>query len=56
MVEPESLEETPQQDRRANDVERLELELLCEAIYRHYGSDFRSYASASLMRRVWLYG
>jgi chemotaxis protein methyltransferase CheR len=54
MVEPESLEETPQQERRANDVERLELELLCEAIYRHYGSDFRSYASASLMRRVWL--
>jgi chemotaxis protein methyltransferase CheR len=35
-------------------VERLELDLLCQAVYRHYGSDFREYATASLMRRVWL--
>src|SRR5580700_1666170 len=30
----------------------LEIELLLEAIYRHYGYDFRQYAGASLKRRV----
>ena len=35
-------------------VEEIELDLLCEAIYRRYGCDFRQYATASLMRRVWL--
>ncbi len=45
---------------RANDVyagvttlERLEIELLLEAIYRHYGHDFRAYAFSSLRRRLW---
>jgi chemotaxis protein methyltransferase CheR len=33
-------------------LERTELELLFEAIYRHYGYDFRSYALASVRRRV----
>ena len=32
-------------------LERLEIELLLEAIYRHYGHDFRSYAFSSLRRR-----
>ncbi|MDB4905336.1 MAG: methyltransferase, CheR-type, SAM-binding domain, C-terminal [Gemmatimonadetes bacterium] len=35
------------------DLERIEIELLLEAIYRHYGFDFRSYAYASLRRRLW---
>jgi chemotaxis protein methyltransferase CheR len=35
------------------ELERLELELLLEAIHRRYGFDFREYASASLKRRVW---
>jgi chemotaxis protein methyltransferase CheR len=35
------------------EVERLEIELLLEGIYRHYGFDFRSYAYASLKRRLW---
>jgi chemotaxis protein methyltransferase CheR len=35
------------------DVERLEIELLLEGIYRHYGFDFRSYAYASIRRRLW---
>ncbi len=35
------------------DLERLEVELLLEGIYRHYGFDFRSYAYASLRRRLW---
>jgi chemotaxis protein methyltransferase CheR len=34
-------------------LERLEMELLLEAVYRHYGFDFRTYAYASLRRRVW---
>ncbi len=33
--------------------EDLELRLLLEAIYSHYGYDFRDYAMASLRRRVW---
>ena len=33
-------------------VERIELDLLLEAIYRRYGFDFREYAPASLRRRV----
>ncbi|MGI9078714.1 MAG: CheR family methyltransferase [Gemmatimonadaceae bacterium] len=35
------------------DVEKIEIALLLEAIYRQYGFDFRSYAYASLRRRVW---
>ncbi len=33
--------------------ERLEIELLLEAIYRRHGYDFRGYALASLRRRLW---
>ena len=35
------------------ELERLEIELLTEAIFRRYGFDFRSYAYSSLRRRVW---
>jgi chemotaxis protein methyltransferase CheR len=35
------------------DLERLEVELLLEAIHRRYGFDFREYAKASLKRRLW---
>jgi chemotaxis protein methyltransferase CheR len=34
-------------------IEDIELQLLLEGIYRHYGFDFRSYALSSLRRRVW---
>ena len=34
-------------------LERVEISLLTEGIYRHYGFDFRSYAYGSLKRRVW---
>jgi len=34
-------------------IERVEIELLLEGIYRHYGFDFRSYAYASIRRRLW---
>jgi chemotaxis protein methyltransferase CheR len=35
-----------------DDLERIELDCLLEAIYRRYGFDFREYAPASLRRRV----
>jgi chemotaxis protein methyltransferase CheR len=35
------------------ELEQLETELLLEAVYRHYGFDFREYAPASLKRRLW---
>jgi chemotaxis protein methyltransferase CheR len=35
------------------ELERLEIELLLEGIYQHYGFDFRSYAYASIRRRLW---
>lgn len=35
------------------DLEALELRLLLDAIYHHYGYDFRGYARTSLKRRIW---
>jgi chemotaxis protein methyltransferase CheR len=35
------------------ELEKIEIELLLEGIYRHYGFDFRSYAYASIRRRLW---
>lgn len=35
------------------ELERIEIELLLEGIFRHHGFDFRSYAYASLKRRLW---
>ena len=35
------------------DLERLEIELLLEGVFPHYGFDFRSYAFASIRRRLW---
>jgi chemotaxis protein methyltransferase CheR len=34
-------------------VEEIELQLLLEGVFRHYGFDFRNYAPSSLRRRVW---
>jgi chemotaxis protein methyltransferase CheR len=36
----------------AIELEEIELSLLLEGIYRHYGLDFRDYATASLKRRI----
>jgi chemotaxis protein methyltransferase CheR len=49
----EKPEQRMEQGRRREDLEALEIELLLEAIHRHYGFDFRNYAQASLKRRVW---
>jgi chemotaxis protein methyltransferase CheR len=35
------------------DLEQLEVELLLEGVFRQYGFDFRSYAYASIRRRLW---
>jgi chemotaxis protein methyltransferase CheR len=35
------------------ELERIEIELLLEGIFRRYGFDFRAYAHASLRRRLW---
>jgi chemotaxis protein methyltransferase CheR len=35
------------------DLERVEIELLLEGIYRQYGYDFRQYAYGSIRRRLW---
>src|SRR5205809_4176711 len=35
------------------EVERVEIDLLLEGVYRRYGFDFREYAPASLKRRLW---
>lgn len=37
----------------SEDLERIEIELLLEAVYRHYGYDFRGYAYAAMQRRLW---
>jgi chemotaxis protein methyltransferase CheR len=39
--------------RSSPDLEQIEIELLLEGIYRQYGFDFRSYAYASVRRRLW---
>src|SRR5687768_535869 len=44
--------ETPAHGYDPN-LERIEIQLLLEGIYRHYGFDFRAYAYASLRRRIW---
>jgi chemotaxis protein methyltransferase CheR len=35
------------------DLEKIEIRLLTEAIYQHYGFDFRDYSLPSLRRRIW---
>jgi chemotaxis protein methyltransferase CheR len=35
------------------ELEKVEIELLLEGIFRQYGFDFRSYAFASIRRRLW---
>ncbi|WP_419875335.1 CheR family methyltransferase [Candidatus Pristimantibacillus sp. PTI5] len=41
--------ENNQEDER----ERIEIELLLEAVFRFYGYDFRNYSYSSIRRRIW---
>jgi chemotaxis protein methyltransferase CheR len=40
-------------DDEKRDLEEIEIHLLTEGIYRHYGFDFRDYSMSSLRRRIW---
>jgi chemotaxis protein methyltransferase CheR len=37
---------------QCSDLEKIEIDLLLEGIYRHYGFDFRHYAFSSIRRRI----
>lgn len=39
--------------QKKNELEDLEIQLLLEGLFRHYGFDFRDYAITSLKRRIW---
>jgi chemotaxis protein methyltransferase CheR len=41
------------EEREKHALEVIEIQLLTEGIYRHYGFDFRDYAFPSLKRRAW---
>ncbi|MGE5689976.1 MAG: CheR family methyltransferase, partial [Pseudomonadota bacterium] len=53
MALPVAHDEGDEHVPRDPELDRLELELLLEAVHRRYGFDFREYAPASLKRRVW---
>lgn len=40
-------------EQAKSDLEKIEIRLLTEAIYQHYGFDFRDYSLPSLRRRIW---
>ena len=40
-------------EQQTVDLEAIEIQLLTEGIYRHYGFDFRDYSLPSLRRRIW---
>src|ERR1700686_3470790 len=46
-----SLPEAEQQEKV--DLEAIEVDLLTQGIYQHYGFDFRDYSLPSLRRRLW---
>lgn len=39
--------------KNGHELETIEIQLLLEGIFRHYGFDFRNYALASIKRRIW---
>ena len=49
---PETLE-TRTDEQQKLDLEAIEVKLLTEGIYQHYGFDFRDYSQPSLKRRIW---
>ena len=53
IAEPPKIGAEPDPQAFKPDLERIEIELLLEGIFRHYGFDFRAYAYASIRRRLW---
>jgi len=43
----------PVEEQEKLDLEALEIKLLTEGIYEHYGFDFRDYSLPSMKRRIW---
>ena len=43
----------PLEEQEKLDLEALEIKLLTEWIYEHYGFDFRDYSVPSMKRRIW---
>ncbi|MEV5030744.1 CheR family methyltransferase [Paenibacillus sp. LPE1-1-1.1] len=41
------------ENNQENERERIEIELLLEAVFRFYGYDFRNYSYSSIRRRIW---
>lgn len=39
--------------RNVNELEKIEIDLLLEGVFRHYGYDFRNYAFPAIRRRIW---
>jgi chemotaxis protein methyltransferase CheR len=50
-MNPSGLEEAP--EAYPPEVEKIEIRLLLDGIFRRYGFDFREYAYASIRRRLW---
>ena len=44
---------TTLQEQEKLELESLEIKLLTEGMYEHYGFDFRDYSLPSLKRRIW---
>src|SRR5437588_823141 len=44
---------TEAEEQEKSDLEGIEVHLLTEGIYQHYGFDFRDYSLPSLRRRIW---
>jgi chemotaxis protein methyltransferase CheR len=53
IAEPAKIGAEPDPQAFKPDLERIEIELLLEGVFRHYGFDFRAYAYASIRRRLW---
>ena len=49
---PGAVDQTLEEQRKL-DLEGIEIKLLTEGIYQHYGFDFRDYSLPSLKRRIW---
>jgi chemotaxis protein methyltransferase CheR len=45
--------DTALDEQQKLDLEAVEIKLLAEGIYQHYGFDFRDYSQPSLKRRIW---
>jgi chemotaxis protein methyltransferase CheR len=51
--EPSALPATLMDEQSRTELEQIEVRLLTEGIYQHYGFDFRDYSLPSLRRRIW---